>query len=586
MTTRREFLTYTALGIGAFAIGYPRLALAGAASPLIDPVIAACRRLGPLGWRQLLLDVTGGDLDIAASDLRSELGKPLTRIDRSFPGFGDFSLAGGLAIDPGRPERSLLYHALASPAVVADRQGTELAGFPTLAEIETVENYVYGVSPPTLDDLRRRADGRPLGIVVFAPQYQNTPMSVHSRHAELCFARSGIARLGTIEPLYDRRARNFVSVDEARPFDFRVMPRRFAAFLAVKMQGASETFGPQDPLPEDKDLSFWVPIHKLFSGNECIADLDLHVELRRGLRNDGIAQFHRFLAINGLEKSWVGEHLENFPFVIKDEMIGSLSERPDFGEGLLEPRPNPLATQAEYEGRPLTFTVDPRHTSDPLNMQLSAMQILPLGEDFTEPRYMLDAAQDTQRPAPEYINIRHRVLPDGQIENLNLRPDLDEVMAGGGYEALHYYDGVGDGWIEAICPQLSDSVDAVLPAYCMVGLPDFFPKVTQRELMVWWQTRVPAPIRGALWAIHPLALSQTRIAANITLPVGFSLVDTTVTAIVTQPTEDTGPSQEPNGPWEIRKTGLPDGSPGLFDPGWDTSQGIYYTDPNRRCRSS
>ena len=31
----------------------------------------------------------------------------------------------------------------------------------------------------------------------------------------------------------------------------------------------------------------------------------------------------------------------------------------------------------------------------------------------------------------------------------------------------------------------------------------------------------------------------------------------------------------------MRKTGLPDGSPGLFDPGWDTSQGIYYTDPNR-----
>ena len=90
MTTRREFLTYTALGIGAFAIGYPRLALAGAASPLIDPVIAACRRLGPLGWRQLLLDVTGGELDIAASDLGAELGKPLTRIDRSYPGLRRF----------------------------------------------------------------------------------------------------------------------------------------------------------------------------------------------------------------------------------------------------------------------------------------------------------------------------------------------------------------------------------------------------------------------------------------------------------------------------------------------------------------
>jgi hypothetical protein len=42
-----------------------------------------------------------------------------------------------------------------------------------------------------------------------------------------------------------------------------------------------------------------------------------------------------------------------------------------------------------------------------------------------------------------------------------------------------------------------------------------------------------------------------------------------------------GPVQTPNGPWEVRKTGLPDGSPGLFDPGWDTSQGLYFTDPNR-----
>ena len=60
----------------------------------------------------------------------------------------------------------------------------ELRGFPTLAEIEAVENYVYGVDPPTLDALRRRAAGRPLGVVVFALQYRNAPMSVHGRHAE------------------------------------------------------------------------------------------------------------------------------------------------------------------------------------------------------------------------------------------------------------------------------------------------------------------------------------------------------------------------------------------------------------------
>jgi hypothetical protein len=37
--------------------------------------------------------------------------------------------------------------------------------------------------------------------------------------------------------------------------------------------------------------------------------------------------------------------------------------------------------------------------------------------------------------------------------------------------------------------------------------------------------------------------------------------------------------QRPNGPLPPELTGLPDTSPGLFDPGWDTSQGIDFSDP-------
>ena len=144
---------------------------------------------------------------------------------------------------------------------------------------------------------------------------------------------------------------------------------------------------------------------------------------------------------------------------------------------------------------------------------------------------------------------------------------------------LRFAQGVSAAAIR-VCPQLVGLLDAKLPAYCMVGLPDFFPKVTQRDLMVWWRDKVPEPIREALWAIHPLALSQTRIAGNITLPVGFSIEDNTITAIVSQPTEGEGPVQPPNGPWTVEKVGLPDGAIGLFDPGWDTSQGIHYRSPD------
>jgi len=104
--------------------------------PLIDNVKAVCDRLAPLGWRNMLLQVTGGQLDIqkpTSAALKTELTKTLTAIDRTVLGFTDFSLSGTKAIVTGSPANSLLYHALASPNVTAG-----ISGFPTLKEIEWV----------------------------------------------------------------------------------------------------------------------------------------------------------------------------------------------------------------------------------------------------------------------------------------------------------------------------------------------------------------------------------------------------------------------------------------------------------------
>jgi hypothetical protein len=576
-STRRTFLKHaTVVSLGGALIGTGRYALAADPQPLLDRVAATCRRLAPLGWRQMLLDVTGGELDIGAADLKGALTKKLARIDRTYPGFGDFDVAGERAIEAGSPDRSMLYHALASATVVANRSGVELAGFPTMAEIETVENYVYGVAPPTIEDIRRRAGGHRLGIVVYAVQYHNAPRSVHGRHAELCFSRTGISRLGTVEPLYDDKARVFTAAVQDKPFEFRVVPRRYAAYLAIETSGAWTRFGPQDRQPGDDKLQFWVPIHKLFSGPECLKGLNLDVRINSGLRNEALAIFHKFLDVRGLNNNWRGDDLEHFPFLIKDERIGSISPRPEFGSAVLEPRAQPLFTVAEYKGRPLTFPVDGRYSSRRGNFQLSALQTLP-NAAVEVPRYLPDAGQDDQRSAPQFINARHRVLPDGTVENLNLKPDLTEILQKGGYDALHYTDGAGDGWVEALCPQLEGKIDARVPAYAMIGLPDFFPGMNQRELMQWWQHEVPEKLRDALWVIPPFALSQTRIAGNITLPVGFSAEDVTITAIVSHPAPALGPVQIPNGPFHSKKTGLPDGSPGMFDPGWDTSQGIHFS---------
>ena len=111
---------------------------------LIDEVQRVCERLAPAGWRDLLL-LHG--LDIQARPLADELNKTLS-IDRTIKGFEDFSLQGTRGVEAGHPALSLLYHALASPNVTEGAGATPLADFPTAAELETLLDYAYGVSPP------------------------------------------------------------------------------------------------------------------------------------------------------------------------------------------------------------------------------------------------------------------------------------------------------------------------------------------------------------------------------------------------------------------------------------------------------
>jgi hypothetical protein len=112
----------------------------------IDEVKAACARLAGMGWQSLL---KLHDLDIAKADLAAELARELA-IDRNNPGFEDFTLAGKRGVEPGFPAASLLYHAFASPDVHPTATGdpvTSVDAYPTLAELDAVENYIYGLRP-------------------------------------------------------------------------------------------------------------------------------------------------------------------------------------------------------------------------------------------------------------------------------------------------------------------------------------------------------------------------------------------------------------------------------------------------------
>jgi hypothetical protein len=60
METRRNFIRLTSASLGALLIGSAGRVRAQAAPSLIDQLETICHRLAPLGWRSMMLAVTGG----------------------------------------------------------------------------------------------------------------------------------------------------------------------------------------------------------------------------------------------------------------------------------------------------------------------------------------------------------------------------------------------------------------------------------------------------------------------------------------------------------------------------------------------
>jgi len=599
MTTRRNFLGLAAGG-GALVTALPMSApaIAAAPAPLFSAVAAACRRLAAHGWRDLILKASRGGVDLTSRGLKASLDKTL-KVDRSVAGFSDFG--GRRGVEPGQPGMSLLYHAFASPAVTAQA----LTAYPTPAEIEAVENYVYGVKPPTLASIQARAGDDTLAVVVFAVEYRPARDAVHGDVADLCFTRTGIARMGDLEAAWNGERRCFDSNDADKPFSFRTIPQRFAPYLAVRRKAEHGEFGPQDALSNDNERQFWVPLHKLFSGTECLKGLDLTVELTAHYRNEKLRRFHRYMRNQGFFTEWSEDDLNQFPFVIDDAMIASLSRNPDWGSGVVQPRPALFVNRARYKDQWLSFTVPGNWATTPGVLYFSSGQVLAGSDEIPripeppspvspgdavlpdptaeEPHqeeedfgaYYGDLAPNTDRNAPEYISVRHRLMPDGTLQDLNLLPDMFEVIRKGGYRAQHFIDFSGGGWVQAKTTGLPDAFRIGVPASSLISPPDFFPYVSQRDLTNWWKTETPAALRSALWAIPPYPLSQRRMSGDINLPLGFNINDDTNTAIVCQPRAGAKPTAS-RGERIARTSGFPDNSPGVFDPGWDASQGIFY----------
>jgi hypothetical protein len=541
---------------------------------LIDEIKQICDRLAPLGWRDLLLRQ---GLDITASNLASELSKPLT-IDRTLNGFRDFAVDGTRGIEPANPGRSLLYHALASPAVhptANNRPSADANDYPTLSELDTLENYIYSVANRQLSDFPNAV------IAVFAYQYRLAPRSPHRVHADIAYSRTGVARVGIAAANYNAAQRSFRVEASDGSENPAVLPARYGAFLAVeRFPSAADVV--LDRMRDDRFLNFIFPVHKLFPGSECLNGLNLSLEFLEYHINEKLRRIHN----QGNIPLFPGFDVNRPPFVRDSGNSNDLVRLQSLkGSALLIPVEHPAIVRTANQRNANTgreeivrFRV-PAETSvgNRSNRFWTSHEISAVGN---------------ARLAPEYVNIRHQVVTSatgGQtLIDLNQSiPDEDEfleTLAQGGYEAAHFIDDTCDGCVVVRVNGLTNPIGN-RPAYSLVTALDFFPLADQIDIER-WKDRVVPTLREHFNQGSPSPLSEGRMAANpsivnpLTTNSAFSRTDLTLTAIVgTAPRTPTTPNNTIIA--NLSTSFLPDAAANFFAPGWDVSlsrdnNGLFY----------
>lgn len=491
-------------------------------------------------------------LDLAGANKYTLMGLLLQpiEIDFSLPGLEELRRDTRRGIEPGDPSRSLLYHAFASPHVIPEGMDTEQ--FPEMADLNLLENVIYSAALPSIADLRRRARGAPLAVAVFAYEYAVGRDTVHGHHADLCFSRTGVSRIGETEPHYVHRSRGFLP--HAKESDqVHAIPARFGVFIAARRLGDRATFGPDEFQPGDEKREFWVPMHKLFNGGECVEGFYIQLEITTKHFNDKVRRVHLALQREGTNTGWSGEDFNREPFLISNGLT-----QWDQRQGLMVPEPHPLVEPAvTKDGRIVTFPTPPHHPRLPGTASLHFEPIL------------------GAHRSPEFVHAKH-ALANGQIVFLqNSQEKIDQIVDEGGYDAVNFIDHTGDGFLSARCAALAAEITIHLPAYSIIGQPDFFPLVKQRDLYDWWQTSAPSDIKNSIWPdtdVRPTPLSTSRLPVNITMEgTPFDSVDTTLTAVVGSDRAP-GPAGHIVAKGPHRESWLSTRSTSFFDPGWDTTQ--------------
>ncbi len=532
---------------------------------LINDVKEICDRLAPRGWRELLLALTNGTLDIAQpgiNEFKKALAKSLKHIDRTQSGLEDFHPLANKAITPGRPEQSLLFHVLSSPLIHPTATGAPSAkqsDYPTLEELDVVENYIYSL-------VANRKDLDNTVIAVFSYQYREGSRSAHLRFADFIYSRTGVARVGTAAPNYNAQRRSFWVLPENNNNGISVLPARYAVFLARRAKpGANGTI--QGVQRGDNNRNFLFPVHKLFAGSECLAGCNINIDFLEYHRNEKLRMTHILSEAEGGLPIPEGFDINQYPYVRDSRNGGNLVSLQKSGaSALLVPTP----------AKALIRTAAQKNSVS--NKEQIAHFIVPRKRANIrdrETRYMESSLEipshGDDRIAPEYVNIRHEIKPLGSIDqkpkNLNTLDAaiFSNLLEKGGYPAAHFVDDSCDGCVEAVVTGLKKAREN-FPAFSLVTAPDFFPLADQMEVEAAPTISNVEPLsKQRLLPVNPLLPRPSNPATQ-----AFRRDDKTLTAILGSLASGTKTSipGQPN----YKISHLPDAASNVFAPGWDTAR--------------
>ncbi len=551
------------------------------------------------GWARFFRDETGLDLSLTGEALDAELQRPLDQeklniLKTKQGGFDDF--VGNQAIARGKPSSSLLYHALASPRVRPFNNATQ---YPSLTEIDILENYIYALLP--WDEYGVKA-GDNLYLAVFAYEYRPALKTPHRRHADLVFSRTGIARIGDCHLNYDPVNRCFTNNPTASedPTGKRiaVTPARYGLFLATavtnkevyilatgRYKGTERSIDKADDR-HDGDLLFLKPVRKVFNNdslfnNSPIVFTENHESDKLAIltKNHSLTRSSATLIEDNVALTQKGSSYLVVPRLMNE------SGR------------NVFIKPATDAGKLVAFPVDskmPRYFTSLYNEENEKkVEDIEILSSHKRQLYRIPNTYPYGRNGPMYVHLAHRLTEDQTITSVpkEANTNFETRLQTESCNVPLYEDGICDGCVQVDfsklqLPQLQPRINpGILSAFSIVTAPDFFPYVDSLDL-VDYDVSPGANKESNFYegGVSSLAMERVRPNPRLTLPGSagrafplpadqrdLSLLKT-YTAVVSGETGSATPAATGNNIQErdYQSTSyLPDACSSVFAPGWD-----------------